>query len=151
MVITRLEKEDGIYCPAAESGTAITLGTKSNSLTVDAAEHYGMEQGIVDVFTHGPGEPLTLDGSDTAGGIYNVATIVIPAQKVELIEADTEIDEQTGEEKMVVKAEAQPLDMAAVQITLWPLPFDITAPAKTTTETTATEAAEKAQNNEEEA
>lgn len=141
MVITRLEKDGASYCPAKADGEKIVLGVDGNSLIVNAKDHWGAEQGIVDVYTHGQSEPLTLDGDDTASGIYNVATIVIPPQKTELIEAGTETDAQTGEEKTVVKMETEPLDMAAVQVTLWPLPFEIAAPAEKQEET-ATETAE---------
>ena len=134
MVITKLDKDSASYCPAKADGEKIVLGVDGNSMIVNTRDHWGAEQGIVDVYTHGQSEPLTLDGDDKAGGIYNVATIVIQAQKTELIEAGTEKDAQTGEEKTVVKTEIQPLDMEAVQVTLWPLPFDVVAPETKETE-----------------
>lgn len=128
MVIDKLDKMGAVYTPVKVVNTSITLGVDGNSLTVDATEHWSAEQSIVDVYTRGAGQPLTLDVADGDGGIYNVATIVIPPKKSEVIEAGTQVSEQTGKEEAAVKIETLPLDMEAVQVTLWPLPFEITAP-----------------------
>lgn len=126
MVIDNLLKDGVYYTPAKAEGTSIMLGVDGNSITVDAAEYWGAEQSVVDVYTRGAGQPLTLD---TAGsGIYTVATIVIPAQKSRMVEAGTQVNEQTGKEETVVKVETLPLDMDAVRVVRWPLPFEITAP-----------------------
>lgn len=128
MVIDKLEKEDAAYAPVKVAGTSITLGVDGNNLVIDATEHWDAEQSVVDVYTHGAGQPLTLDAADGDSGIYNVATIVIPPKKSEIVEASTQVNEQTGKEETVIKIETLPLDMDAVQVTLWPLPFSITAP-----------------------
>lgn len=130
MVIDKLEKEDAAYAPVKVAGTSITLGVDGNNLVIDATEHWDTEQSVVDVYTRGAGQPLTLDAADGDSGIYNVVTIVIPPKKSEIVEAGTQVNEQTGKEETVVKIETLPLDMDAVQVTLWPLPFPITAPEK---------------------
>ncbi len=140
MVIDKLDKMGAVYAPVKVADTSITLGVDGNSLTVDAAEHWGAEQSIVDVYTRGAGQPLTLDAADGDSGIYNVATIVIPPQKSGVVEAGTQVSEQTGKEEVAVKIETLPLDMEAVHVTLWPLPFEITAPMNQ--EDTANETAE---------
>lgn len=128
MVIDKLAKEDACYVPVKAAGTSITFGVDGNSLTVDATEHWSAEQSIVDVYTRGAGQPLTLDAADGDSGIYNVATIVIPPQKSTVVEAVATVSGQTKKEEAVAKIETLPLDMEAVQVTLWPLPFEITAP-----------------------
>nr|WP_304099880.1 hypothetical protein [Mitsuokella multacida] len=128
MVIDKLEKEDATYAPVKAAGTNITFGVEGNSIIIDATEHWSAEQSVVNVYTRGAGQPLTLDAADGDSGIYNVATIVIPPKKSELVEAGTQVNEQTGKEETVIKIETLPLDMDAVQVTLWPLPFSITAP-----------------------
>lgn len=130
MVIDKLEKEDATYAPVSAAGTNITFGVDGNSIIIDATEHWNMEQSVVDVYTRGAGQPLTLDAADGDSGIYNVATIVIPPKKSEVVEAGTQVNEQTGKEETVIRIETLPLDMDAVQVTLWPLPFSITAPEK---------------------
>lgn len=139
MVIDKLNKMGAVYTPVKVVDTNITLGVDGNSLTVDATEYWGAEQSIVDVYTCGAGQPITLDAADGDSGIYNVATIVIPSKKHEVVEAGTQVSEQTGKEEAAVKIETLPLDMEAVQVTLWPLPFEITAP--TSQEDTADETA----------
>ena len=57
-----------------------------------------------------------------------------------LAEPQKQVNEQTGKEETVIKIETLPLDMDAVQVTLWPLPFAIAAPEKQ--ETTADKTAE---------
>lgn len=128
MVIEKLEKGDAAYAPVKVAGTSITLGVDGNNLVIDATEHWDAEQSVVDVYTRGAGQPLTLDAADGDSGIYNVATIVIPPKKSKMVEAGTQVNEQTGKEETVIKIETLPLDMDAVQVTLWPLPFSITAP-----------------------
>lgn len=128
MVIDRLNKMGAVYTPVKVADTSITIGVDGNSITVDATEHWGAEQSIVDVYTCGAGQPLTLDAADGDSGIYNVATIVIPPKKHKAVEAGAQVSEQTGKEETAVKIETLPLDMEAVQVTLWPLPFEITAP-----------------------
>ena len=128
MVIEKLEKGDAAYAPVKVAGTSITLGVDGNKLVIDATEHWDAEQSVVDVYTRGAGQPLTLDAADGDSGIYNVATIVIPPKKSKMVEAGTQVNEQTGKEETVIKIETLPLDMDAVQVTLWPLPFSITAP-----------------------
>jgi hypothetical protein len=128
MVIDKLEKEDATYAPVKAAGTSITLGVDGNNLVIDATEHWNAEQSVVDVYTRGAGQPLTLDAADSDSGIYTVATIVIPAQKSRMVEAGTQVNEQTGKEETVVKMETLPLDMDAVRVVRWPLPFEITAP-----------------------
>lgn len=128
MVIDNLLKDGVYYTPAKAEGTSIMLGVDGNSIAVDATEHWGPEQSVVDVYTRGAGQPLTLDTTNSDSGIYTVATIVIPPKKSEIVEAGTQVNEQTGKEETVVKIETLPLDMDAVQVTLWPLPFSITAP-----------------------
>lgn len=128
MVIDKLAKEDACYVPVKAAGTSITFGVDGNSLTVDATEHWSAEQSIVDVYTRGAGQPLTLDAADGDSGIYNVATIVIPPQKSTVVEAVATVSGQTKKEEAVAKIETLPLDMEAVQVTLWPLSFEITAP-----------------------
>lgn len=140
MVIEKLEKGDAAYAPVSVAGTNITLGVDGNNLVIDATEHWDAEQSVVDVYTRGAGQPLTLDAADGDSGIYNVATIVIPPKKSEIVEAGTQVNEQTGKEETVIKIETLPLDMDAVQVTLWPLPFAIVAPEKQ--ETTADKTAE---------
>ena len=130
MVIDKLEKEDATYAPVKAAGANITLGVDGNSIVIDATEHWSAEQSIVDVYTRGAGQPLTLDAADGDSGIYNVATIVIPPKKSEIVEAGTQVNEQTGKEETVIKIETLPLDMDAVQVTLWPLPFAIAAPER---------------------
>lgn len=130
MVIDKLEKEDATYAPVKASGTSITLGVEGNSIVIDTTERWNTEQSVVDVYTRGAGQPLTLDAADGDSGIYNVATIVIPPKKSEVVEAGTQVNEQTGKEETVIKIETLPLDMDAVQVTLWPLPFAIAAPEK---------------------
>lgn len=130
MVIDKLEKGDAAYAPVKVDGTSIALGVDSNNLVIDATEHWDAEQSVVDVYTRGAGQPLTLDAADGGSGIYNVATIVIPPKRSEIVEAGTQVNEQTGKEETVVKIETLPLDMDAVRVTLWPLPFSITAPEK---------------------
>lgn len=139
MVIDKLNKMGAVYTPVKVVDTSITIGVDGNSLTVDATEHWGAEQSIVDVYTCGAGQPLTLDAADGDSGIYNVATIVIPPKKHKAVEAGAQVSEQTGKEETAVKIETLPLDMEAVQVTLWPLPFEITAP--TSQEDTADETA----------
>ena len=128
MVIEKLEKGDAAYAPVKVAGTSITLGVDGNNLVIDATEHWDAEQSVADVYTRGAGQPLTLDAADGDSGIYNVATIVIPPKKSKMVEAGTQVNEQTGKEETVIKIETLPLDMDAVQVTLWPLPFSITAP-----------------------
>ena len=128
MVIEKLEKGDAAYAPVKVAGTSITLGVDGNKLVIDATEHWDAEQSVVDVYTRGAGQPLTLDAADGDSGIYNVATIVIPPKKSKMVEAGTQVNEQTGKEETVIKIETLPLDMDGVQVTLWPLPFSITAP-----------------------
>lgn len=128
MVIDKLDKIGAVYTPIKVAGTSITFGVDGNSLTVDATEHRSTEQSIVDVYTRGAGQPLTLDAADSDSGIYNVATIVIPPQKSTAVEAGTQVSGQAGKEEAAVKIETLPLDMEAVQVALWPLPFEITAP-----------------------
>lgn len=140
MVIDKLEKEAATYAPVKASGTSITLGVDGNNIVIDATEHWNTEQSVVDVYTRGAGQPLTLDAADGDSGIYNVATIVIPPKKSEIVEAGTQLNEQTGKDETVIKIETLPLDMDAVQVTLWPLPFAIVAPEKQ--ETTADKTAE---------
>ena len=143
MVIDRLEKEGAAYAPVSAADTNITLGVDGNNLIIDATEHWSTEQSVVNVYTRGAGQPLTLDAVDGDSGIYNVATIVIPPKKSEIVEAGTQVNEQTGKEETVIKIETLPLDMDAVQVTLWPLPFSITAPEKQ--DNTADKAAETAE------
>ena len=140
MVIDKLAKEGACYAPVKIAGTSIALGVDGNSLTVDATEYWSAEQSVVGVYTRGAGQPLTLDAADGDSGIYNVATVFIPLKKSKMVEAGTQVNEQTGKEETVVKIEALPLDMDAVQVTLWPLPFAIAAPEKQ--ETTADKTAE---------
>lgn len=128
MVIDNLLKDGVYYTPAKADGTSIMLGVDGNSITVDAAEHWGPEQSVIDVYTRGAGQPLTLDAADGDSGVYNVATIVIPPKKSKMVEAGTQVNEQTGKEETVVKVETLPLDMDAVRVVRWPLPFEITAP-----------------------
>lgn len=128
MVIDKLAKEGACYAPVKTAGTSIALGVDGNSLMVDTTELWSAEQSVVDVYTRGAGQPLTLDAADGDSGIYNVATIVIPPKKSKMVEAGTQVNEQTGKEETVIKIETLPLDMDAVQVTLWPLPFSITAP-----------------------
>lgn len=128
MVIDNLLKDGVYYTPAKAEGTSITLGVDGNSIVVDAAEYWGPEQSVVDVYTRGAGQPLTLDTAGSDSGIYTVATIVIPPQKSRMVEAGTQLNEQTGKEETVVKVETLPLDMDAVRVVRWPLPFEITAP-----------------------
>ena len=130
MVIDKLEKEDATYVPVKAAGTNITFGVEGNSIVIDTTEHWNTEQSVVDVYTRGAGQPLTLDAADGDSGIYNVATIVIPPKKSEIVEAGTQVNEQTGKEETVIKIETLPLDIDAVQVTLWPLPFAIVAPEK---------------------
>lgn len=134
MVIDKLEKEDAAYAPVKVAGTSITLGVDGNNLVIDATEHWDAEQSVVDVYTHGAGQPLTLDAADGDNGIYNVATIVIPPKKSEIVEAGTQVNEQTGKEETVIKIETLPLDVDAVRVTLWPLPFEVHAEKKETNE-----------------
>lgn len=134
MVIDKLEKEDAAYAPVKVAGTSITLGVDGNNLVIDATEHWDAEQSVVDVYTHGAGQPLTLDAADGDSGIYNVATIVIPPKKSEIVEAGTQVNEQTGKEETVIKIETLPLDVDAVRVTLWPLPFEVHAEKKETNE-----------------
>lgn len=143
MVIDKLEKEDATYAPVSVAGTNITLGVDGNSIVIDTTEHWNTEQSVVDVYTRGAGQPLTLDAADGDSGIYNVATIVIPPKKSEIVEVGTQVNEQTGKGETVIKIETLPLDMDAVQVTLWPLPFAIVAPEKQ--ETTADKTAETAE------
>lgn len=140
MVIDKLEKEDATYSPVSVAGTNITLGVDGNNIVIDATEHWSAEQSVVNVYTRGAGQPLTLDAADGDSGIYNVATIVIPPKKSKIVEAGAQVNEQTGKEETVIKIETLPLDMDAVQVTLWPLPFAIVAPEKQ--ETTADKTAE---------
>lgn len=140
MVIDKLEKEDATYAPVKAAGTNITFGVEGNSIVIDATEHWSAEQSVVDVYTRGAGQPLTLDAADGDSGIYNIATIVIPPKKSEVVEAGTQVNEQTGKEETAIKIETLPLDMDAVHVTLWPLPFAIVAPEKQ--ETTADKTAE---------
>ena len=128
MVIDDLLKDGVYYTPAKAEGTSIMLGVDGNNITVDAAKHWGPEQNVVDVYTRGAGKPLTLDTADSDSGIYTVATIVIPPQKSKMVEAGTQVNEQTGKEETVVKIETLPLDMDAVRVVRWPLPFEIAAP-----------------------
>ena len=128
MVIDKLEKEDATYSPVSVAGTNITLGVDGNNIVIDATEHWSAEQSVVNVYTRGAGQPLTLDAAGSDSGIYTVATIVIPAQKSRMVEAGTQVNEQTGKEETVVKVETLPLDMDAVRVVRWPLPFEITAP-----------------------
>ena len=128
MVIEKLEKGDAAYAPVKVAGTSITLGVDGNNLVIDATEHWDAEQSVVDVYTRGAGQPLTLDAADGDSGIYNVATIVIPPKKSKMVEAGTQVNEQTGKEETVIKIETLPLDMDAVRVVRWPLPFEITAP-----------------------
>lgn len=139
MDINKLDKMSAVYTPVKVVDTNITFGIDGNSLTVDATEHWGAEQSIVDVYTRGAGQPLTLDAEDGNSGIYNVATITIPPQKSTVAEADTQVSGQTKKEEAAAKTEILPLDMEAVQVTLWPLPFEITA--STSQEDTAEETA----------
>lgn len=139
MVIDKLDKMGTVYTPVKVVDTSITFGVDGNSLTVDATEHWSAEQSIVDVYTRGAGRPLTLDAADGDSGIYNVATIVIPPQKKTVVDADTQVSGQTKKEEAAAKIEILPLDMEAVRATLWPLPFEITAP--TSQEDTAEETA----------
>jgi len=134
MVIDKLEKEDATYSPVSVAGTNITLGVDGNNIVIDATEHWSAEQSVVNVYTRGAGQPLTLDAADGDSGIYNVATIVIPAQKTETVENGTKTNEQTGKEETNYEVKVLPLDMEAVQVTLWPLPFEVAAPEKETTE-----------------
>lgn len=134
MVIDKLEKEGACYAPVKTAGTSIALGVEGNSIVIDATEHWSAEQSVVDVYTRGAGQPLTLDAADGDIGIYNVATIVIPAQKTEIVENGTKTNEQTGKEETNYEVKVLPLDMEAVQVTLWPLPFEVAAPEKETTE-----------------
>ena len=146
MVIDKLEKEGAAYAPVKVSGTSITLGVEGNSIVIDATDHWSAEQSVVDVYTRGAGQPLTLDAADGDSGIYTVATIVIPPKKSKMVEAGTQVNEQTGKEETVIKIETLPLDMDAVQVTLWPLPFAIVAPEKqdNTADKTAETAEEEA-------
>ena len=128
MVIDYLLKDGVYYTPAKAEGTSIMLGVDGNSITVDAAKHWGPEQSVVDVYTRGASQPLTLDTAGSDSGIYTVATIVIPPQKNRMVEAGTQVNEQTGKEETVVKVETLPLDMDAVRVVRWPLPFEIMAP-----------------------
>lgn len=130
MVIDKLEKGGATYAPVKAAGTSITLCGDGNNLVIDATEYWSEEQSVVDVYTRGAGQPLTLDAVDDDGGIYNVATIIIPPKKSEIVEAGTQVNEQTGKEEKVIKIKTLPLDMDAVQVTLWPLPFPIAATEK---------------------
>ena len=139
MDINKLDKMGAVYTPVKVVGTSITFGVDGNSLTVDATEYWSAEQSIVDVYTRGVGQPLTLDAADGDSGIYNVATIAIPPQRSTVVEAVTPASGQTKKEEAAAKIEILPLDMEAVQVTLWPLPFEITTP--TSQEDTADETA----------
>lgn len=128
MQIEKLDKEDALYAPVTLDGTMVTVGVEGNSVTIDAAELETAEQTVVDVYTHGAGEPLTTDTDNINGGIFNVATVVIPPEKTEIIEAGKKKNKQTGKEETVIKVEHLPLDIDAVKVTLWPLPFQVEAP-----------------------
>lgn len=130
MVIETLPKDGAYFAPVKDAGTEITVGVDSNSVVIDAGKYQQTSQAVIDVWTKGAGQELTLDSDDAGNGIYNVATIVIPAQKTEIVENGTKVNEMTGKEEPDVKIERLPLDMDAVQVTLWPLPFSITAPEK---------------------
>lgn len=134
MVIETLPKDGAYFAPVKDAGTEITVGVDSNSVVIDAGKYQQTSQAVIDVWTKGAGQELTLDSDDAGNGIYNVATIAIPAQKTEIVENGTKMNEQTGKEETNYEMKVLPLDMEAVQVTLWPLPFEVSAPEKETTE-----------------
>lgn len=132
MEIEKLEKDGAYFAPVKVDGTQVTLGVTDNSLTLDLAKLEQADQVIVDVVTHGDGEELTLGKPEDS--VYNVATLVIPPEKTELVEVGTKVNEMTGKEEPDVKIERLPLDVDAVRVTLWPLPFDVHAEKEETNE-----------------
>ena len=134
MVIETLPKDGAYFAPVKDAGTEITVGVDSNSVVIDAGKYQQTSQAVIDVWTKGAGQELTLDSDDAGNGIYNVATIVIPAQKTEIVENGTKVNEMTGKEEPDVKIERLPLDVDAVRVTLWPLPFEVYAEKKETNE-----------------
>lgn len=132
MEIEKLAKDGAYFAPIKVDGTQVTLGVAGNSLTLDMAKLEQADQVVVDVVTHGDGEELTLNKPDDS--VYNVATLVIPPAKTELVEVGTKVNEMTGEKEPDVKIERLPLDVDAVRVTLWPLPFEVHAEKKKTNE-----------------
>ena len=130
--IEKLEKDGAYFAPVKVDGTQVTLGVTDNSLTLDLAKLEQADQVIVDVVTHGDGEKLTLDKPEDS--VYNVATLVIPPAKTALVAVGTKVNEMTGKEEPDVKIERLPLDVDAVRVTLWPLPFEVYAEKKETNE-----------------
>ena len=114
MEIEKLEKDGAYFAPVKVDGIQVTLGVEDNSLTIDLAKLEQADQVIVDVVTHGDGEKLTLDKPEDSVG--------------------TKVNEMTGKEEPDVKIERLPLDVDAVRVTLWPLPFEVHAEKKETNE-----------------
>lgn len=127
MVVDKLEKEGSFYAPVVANGTFLTFGTDTNFLTIDAADSYGDAESVVNVYTQGEGKDLTTDAGNGKDGIYTVATVTIPAVKTETVEAGTKVNEQTGKEETAYEVKQLPLDMEAVRVTLWPIPFEVKA------------------------
>ncbi len=115
MYVTEVGKKEGVRVPFTEDGTRITFGIEENSFAVDAAELQQDNQVSFDVMQDDNGK------LGTEGNWY-AATLTIPPKKYEMVEDEKNVTvSEDGEEERGLVPQEIPLDMGAVEITLYPL------------------------------